>query len=93
MQISLILFPVAVDQIVAVALDIDATDHVWERHYTSVEEVVEGLCETGIASVDETSDLEGRLKAEDRCPVFRAWVEPGDLEDEGFVPVRPETIH
>ena len=93
MQISLILFPNAPDNISALVFESKTGARCWMRNYDSVQQVVDGLSEAGIASADDARDLQTRLMTDESCPVFRAAIEEGDLEDGGFVLVRNERLN
>jgi hypothetical protein len=90
MQISLILFPNAPDNISALVFESNTGARCWKRHYDSVQEVVDELSEAGIATAEDARELQTRLMTEESCPLFHAAVEVRDLEDWGFTLVGSE---
>ena len=93
MQISLILFPDAPDNISALVFESNASARCWKRNYDSVQEVVDELSEAGIATADDARQLQARLMTEESCPLFHAAVEVRDLEDWGFTLVGNERVN
>lgn len=93
MQISLILFPNAPDNISALVFESHVDARCWQRSYDSVQEVVDELSEAGIASAEDARQLQARLMTEEVCPLFHAAVEIGDLEDWGFTLIGNERVN
>jgi hypothetical protein len=93
MQISLILFPNAPDNISALVFESNTSARCWKRNYDSVQEVVDELSEAGIATAEDARELQTRLMTEESCPLFHAAVEVGDLEDWGFTLVGSERVN
>ena len=93
MNVTMVVFPMAVDRISVLALNTDDQRDCWTRDYTTLQQVIASLERTGIVTASEANQLQSQLSFLRGCPIIRGVVEREDLKDAGFSPVVRETIH
>lgn len=84
MRVTMAIFPIGPDFISVLAFGTEGQKGIWKRHYSTLDEVIDGLQQTGMVSEVEADELRTDLDLVGGFPFFKGAVEGDDLENAGF---------